>query len=82
MLALKEGEIWKWTPSIAFGVSDPVTGAGTGEYIGSSENISSGNGYFNRYYVVATKHFNTPWGVVGGHLGISTASVWTGTARA
>lgn len=28
VLALKEGEIWKWTPSIAFGLSDPVTGAG------------------------------------------------------
>lgn len=68
VLALKEGEIWKWTPSIAFGVSDPVTGSG-GDYIGSTERIESSNGFFNRYYAVATKHFDTPWGVVGGHLG-------------
>lgn len=68
LLVLKEGEIWKWTPSIAIGTSDPVTGAG-GDYIGGGENISSGNGFFNRYYAVATKHFDTPWGVVGGHLG-------------
>lgn len=68
LLALREGEIWKWTPSIAIGVSDPVTGAG-GDYIGSGEKISSGNGFFNRYYIVATKHFNTTWGEFGGHLG-------------
>ena len=67
VLALKEGEIWKWTPSIAFGISDPVTGAG--EYIGSDVSGESGNGFFNRFYAVATKHFDTPWGVVGGHLG-------------
>ena len=67
VLALKEGEIWKWTPSIAVGVSDPLTGVG-GDY--SQGNVgSSGNGFFNRYYAVATKHFDTPWGVVGGHLG-------------
>lgn len=68
VLALKEGEIWKWTPSIAFGVSDPVTSAG-GNYIEGGQNISGSNGFFNRFYAVATKHFDTPWGVVGGHLG-------------
>ena len=68
VLALKEGEIWKWTPSIAFGVSDPVTSS-SGDYIEGGKNISSGNGYFNRFYAVATKHFNTKWGQVGGHLG-------------
>lgn len=68
LLLLKEGEIWKWTPSIAIGISDPVTSAG-GNYIEGGQGISSGNGFFNRYYAVATKHFDTPWGVVGGHLG-------------
>lgn len=67
LLALKEGELRNWTPSIAIGVSDPVTGAGGGQYIGSD--VSSSNGYFNRLYVVATKHFNTPVGVLGSHLG-------------
>ena len=67
VLALKEGEIWKWTPSIALGVSDPVTGAGSGQYIGSD--VSSGNGYFNRFYIVATKHFDTVAGALGIHAG-------------
>lgn len=67
VLALKEGEIWKWTPSIALGLSDPVTGGG--EYIGSDVSGDRMNGYFNRYYIVATKHFDTKWGQVGGHLG-------------
>ena len=66
VLALKEGEIWKWAPSIAFGLSDPVTGAG--EYIGSDVSRDRGNGFFNRYYAVVTKHIETPWGVVGGHF--------------
>lgn len=67
VLALKEGEIWKWTPSIAVGISDPITGTG-GDYL--DDNVSStGNGYFNRVYIVAAKHFATPWGEVGGQLG-------------
>ena len=68
VLALKEGEIWSWTPSIAFGISDPATGGGTGEYIGSDPARSS-NAYFNRFYIVATKHFQTSFGEVGGTLG-------------
>ena len=67
VLLLKEGEIWKWTPSIAIGTGDPVTGSG-GDYVQGNVG-ESGNGHFNRSYIVATKHFNTPWGVVGGHLG-------------
>lgn len=63
---LKEGEFWEWTPSIAVGVADPVTGSGH-DYIGSD--VSKGNGYFNRMYAVATKHFNTPAGQVGATLG-------------
>ena len=67
VLVLREGELWKWTPSIAVGFSDPVTGAGAGQYIGSD--VSSGNGYFNRFYAVATKHFDTSAGEIGIHAG-------------
>ena len=64
---LKENEFgWKWMPSIVAGVSDPVTGSGGGNYIGSD--VSQSNGYFNRYYIAAAKHFQTPWGEVAGHL--------------
>lgn len=64
----KDGE-WgqKWLPAIAIGISDPVSGT-YGDYIGG-ELETTGNGYFNRFYIVASKNFNTPWGKVGGHLG-------------
>lgn len=64
----KEGE-WgiDWLPAIAIGTSDPVTGTG-GDY--AHGNIDGeGNGYFNRYYLVAMKSFETPWGPAAGHLG-------------
>ena len=66
-LLVKEGWLKDWMPSVAVGISDPVTGAGSGEYIGSD--ISAMNGYFNRMYVVATKHLNTGFGQVGMTLG-------------
>ena len=66
VLALKEGEIWSWTPSVAFGVSDPITSGGSEGYVESGE---AGNGFFNRFYAVAAKHFNTSVGQVGTHLG-------------
>ncbi len=42
--ALKEGEFgWKWMPSVVLGLSDPVTGSGSGEYfddnVGSESNL-------------------------------------------
>lgn len=62
--ALKEGEFgWKWMPSIVLGLSDPVTG-GDGGY---SEVGETSNGFFNRFYIAASKHFNTPVGVFGAH---------------
>ncbi len=69
-LLLKEGEFdWNWVPALAVGLSDPVTGSGGGEYIGSDVSGGAGNGFFNRYYVVATKHFSSPAGTIGAHLG-------------
>ena len=70
---LREGDFGlKWLPGLVLGVSDPVTGSGGGEYIGSNVDGGSGNGYFNRYYVVLTKHFSTPWGTIGAHAGYQT----------
>lgn len=65
---LKENEFdFKWIPSIVVGICDPVTGGSNGEYIGSDVS-SEGNGFFSRCYIAATKHFNTDFGTVGGHL--------------
>lgn len=65
---IKEGDFGiNWLPAIAIGISDPTTGAGA-DY--SEQAVSgSGNGFFNRNYVVATKHFNTSFGAIGAHLG-------------
>lgn len=64
--ALKEGEFGlKWMPSVVLGISDPLTGSG-GDYL--EDNVGSeGNGYFNRAYIAASKHFQTPFGKVGAH---------------
>ena len=69
---MKEGEFGKsWIPALAVGVSDPTT-ADVNKYAGidyTDFDVTSGNGYFNRYYAVATKHFSTPFGMLGAHLG-------------
>lgn len=52
---VKEGEWWKHMPAIAMGVSDPTTGGGN-DY--SDMNVDGdGNGFFNRWYVAMSKHF-------------------------
>ena len=67
LLLLKEGDFGlNWLPSLAIGVSDLTSASGGGYETGVTENR---NGYFNRYYAVATKHFQTGWGDVGTHLG-------------
>ena len=65
VLLMKEGDLWPWMPSIAAGLSDPVTGAGGGNYFGQQKIVSGGNGYFNRMYLVFTKHFSTNAGKIG-----------------
>ena len=55
-----------WVPSVVLGCSDPVTASSGGEYIGSDVS-ESGNGFFNRYYIAASKHFHTVVGDVGTH---------------
>ena len=65
----KEGEFgWKWMPAVVAGLSDPTTGSSSGGYVDMNVE-GSGNGYFNRLYLVASKHFATPWGEVGAHAG-------------
>lgn len=66
---LREGEFGlNWMPALVVGVVDPTTGSGGGEYI-SGDVSDTGNGYFNRNYVVLSKHFMTPWGSLGAHAG-------------
>lgn len=68
LLLLREGDFGiSWLPALAVGFSDPTTGAGA-DYSDAAVG-GSGNGFFNRYYVVATKHFATPAGQIGAHLG-------------
>ena len=70
---LREGD-WgvQWLPSLAVGVSDPVTGV-VGNTWGvdylESDTSGDGNGYFNRLYIAATKHFNTTIGEFSGTIG-------------
>ena len=63
--AVKEGEWWKHMPSIVLGVNDPTTG-GNLDYTEMGVD-GSGNGYFNRWYIAATKHFETRYGELGVH---------------
>ena len=65
-LLVEEGEWWKHMPAIAVGVSDPTTGTG-GDYLDMGVD-GGGNGYFNRWYVAATKHFHLPYGELGAHV--------------
>ena len=59
----KEGWWKDWTPQIVVGVNDATTGAGV-DYTDLGVQGDS-NGYLNRYYVAATKHFDWygQWGV-------------------
>lgn len=65
---LKEGDFGlKWIPSMVLGASDPFTGTG-GDYM-DFDKSGGGNGYFNRYFAVMSKHFQTNWGELGVHAG-------------
>ena len=48
--ALEEGQFWKHMPAVVLGTSDPFTSSGG--VIASEQ----GNGYYNRFYLAATKH--------------------------
>lgn len=63
---IKEEEWWKYMPSLVLGVSDPTTGANSHNY---TDFATSGNqnGFFNRWFVAVTKHFQIPYGELGLH---------------
>lgn len=64
---IKENQISEYMPSIAIGVSDPTTGEGSHDY--SDFGVTgSGNGYFNVWYIAASKHFNTKYAEYGIHI--------------
>ena len=52
----KEGWWKEWTPQIVVGVNDFTTGSGE-DYLDMAVE-GNGNGYFNRYYIAATKHLD------------------------
>lgn len=67
---IEEGQFISSMPSIVIGGNDATTrpkGGSNGFY--SPDSI--GNGYWNRWYIAATKHFN-----LSGELGIHTAYVY------
>ena len=69
VMLLRENEYgWNWLPSLVVGASDPFTGSG-GDYANIDGTSGSGNGYFNRYFIVMTKHFDTSVGKIGAHAG-------------
>ena len=64
----REGDFGvSWLPAVVVGVSDPTTGSSANGYIDANVE-GAGNGYFNRMYVAATRHFDTPYGIVGASL--------------
>lgn len=64
----KEGW-WKWwTPQIVLGVNDFTSGSG-GDYTNLGVE-GTGNGYFNRYYIAATKHLDLNRWNMPGTIGI------------
>ena len=68
---IKEQEWWEYTPSIVVGVNDPTTSA----YANFSDMAVSGNGngFFNRWYIAMTKHFQLK-GM--GELGVHAAYLY------
>lgn len=66
---LREGDFgWDWLPALVVGVCDPVTGGST-DYITPGKVDGIGNGFFNRNFVVLSKHFQTSLGEIGAHAG-------------
>lgn len=72
LLLIEENIWWEYMPSIAIGVSDPTTGDGSTDYSNFGVD-GSGNGYFNRWYIAMTKHFQLK-GM--GELGVHAAYLY------
>ncbi len=63
MRVLKEEQFWKYMPAVVVGSSDPFTESGGGQ-VASAD----GNGYFNRFFIAATKHITFEKNILGLHL--------------
>ena len=62
----KEGWWKEWTPQIVIGANDPTTGSWDG---GSASDDERYNGFFCRYYIAATKHWEFErYGKLGVHV--------------
>lgn len=70
--AVKEGQFWKWMPQIVLGAND-VLHTFSSESTGNVGISSTGNGYWGRFYLAATKHFEFE-GV--GNLGVHLAGMY------
>ncbi len=71
---LREGEFGlNWIPALVVGARDPLSGGagtkGIRDYSDISTVEGTGNGFFNCYFVAISKHFLTPGGLIGTHLG-------------
>lgn len=68
VLLIHENEFGlKWMPALVVGISDPITGT-AGDY--AIRDVDGfGNGFFNRNFIVLTKHFFTSLGKIGVHAG-------------
>ena len=53
---LKEGQWWKYMPAIVIGSNDVTTRPSDDSSTNFSNPKGTGNGFWNRYFIVATKH--------------------------
>ena len=66
---LKEGQWWKYMPAIVIGSNDVTTRPGDDSSTNFSNPKGTGNGFWNRYFIVATKHLAFKnMGELGVHL--------------
>lgn len=66
MRLVSERQWWRYMPAVVVGVNDFTTGSG-GDYTNMAVD-GNGNGYFNRYYIALTKHFDVKVGELGTHF--------------
>ena len=66
---LKEGQWWKYMPAIVIGSNDVTTRPGDDSSTNFSNPKGTGNGFWSRYFIVATKHLAFKnMGELGVHL--------------
>lgn len=67
--AWKEGWWKSWTPQIVVGANDAIGDSWNGGSLSTNSKKDTGNGFWNRYYIAVTKHFDfANIGRLGGHI--------------